>query len=256
MTRRHVNFDCEGSACVGTVDVAPGTTGLLIVSGGNELRSGAWNGQALLTRAVAAAGYPAFRFDRRGVGDSDGSNAGFGSGGVDIAAALVAFRAEVPQLTRIVAFGNCDGATALMLASGKGCDGLILSNPWTIEGDDDRPPPAAVRSHYAQRLKNPKAMLRLLKGKVSISGLIGSLRDALKPAPARSSLAAEVAAGLDAFAGPVAILLAGRDRTAQVFEAGWDKADPRIQRCAAAGHSYVEAQDWLLARIVEELGRA
>ena len=255
MTRQHVNFDCEGSACVGTVDVAAGTTGLLIVSGGNELRSGAWNGQALLARAVAAAGYPAFRFDRRGVGDSEGSNAGFRSSGDDLAAALAAFRAQVPQLTRIVAFGNCDGATALMLANGKSCDGLILSNPWTIEGDDDRPPPAAVRSHYVQRLKDPKAMLRLLKGKVSIGGLIGSLRDALKPAPAPSSLATEVAAGLDVFTGPVTILLAGRDRTAQVFEAGWQKADPRIQRCAEAGHSYVEAQDWLLARILEGLGR-
>lgn len=256
MTRRHVMFDCEASGCVGTVDVASGTTGLLIVSGGNELRSGAWNGQALLASAVAEAGYPVFRFDRRGVGDSEGSNAGFRSSSDDIAAALAAFRAEVPQLERIVAFGNCDGASALMLMSGKGCDGLILSNPWTIEGDGDAPPPAAVRSHYAQRLRDPRALLRLLKGRVSIGGLFRSLRDALKPAPAPSTLAGEVAAGLKAFDGPVTLLLAGRDRTAQVFEAGWNKADPRIRRCAQASHSYVEAQDWLLEQVLEALQQA
>ncbi len=255
MTRRHVTFDCEGSACVGTVDEASGTTGLLIVSGGNELRSGAWNGQALLADAVAAAGYPVFRFDRRGVGDSEGSNDDFRSSGDDIAAALAAFRAKAPRVSRIAAFGNCDGASALMLARGKGCDGLILSNPWTIEGDSDAPPPAAVRSHYAQRLRDPKAVLRLLKGKVSLGGLFASLRDALKPAPAPSTLAREVAAGLKAFAGPVTILLAGRDRTAQAFEAGWDKADPRLRRCAGASHSYVEAQDWLLGQVLEGLGQ-
>ena len=41
MTRRHVLFPCEGSLLAGTIDEAPGSTGLLIVSGGNELRSGA-----------------------------------------------------------------------------------------------------------------------------------------------------------------------------------------------------------------------
>ena len=254
MTRRHVLFVCEGSACTGTIDAAAGSTGLLIITGGNELRSGAWNGQALLASSVAAAGFPVFRFDRRGVGDSEGQNAGFRFSAGDIAAALAAFRAEIPQLYQIVAFGNCDGASALMLSSGKGCDGLILSNPWTVEGDSEAPP-AAIRAHYSRRLRDPKALMRLLAGDVSIAGLIGSLRDALKTAPKPSSLAEEVAAGIRAFNGPVTILLAERDRTAQVFEAGWDKADPRIRRCAEASHSYVEAQDWLLERVLEGMGQ-
>ncbi len=197
MTRRHVAFDCEGSLCVGTLDDASGSTGLVIVSGGNELRSGAWNGQALLAARLAAAGFPVFRFDRRGVGDSEGANGGFRSSKADIAAALAAFRSEASQITRVFAFGNCDGASALMLSQGMGCDGLVLSNPWTIEGDgEEAPPPAAVRAHYAQRLKDPRALLRVFTGKVSLSGLFASLRSALKPSPPPSSLAQEVAAGL------------------------------------------------------------
>ncbi len=255
MTRHHIAFDCEGSALVGTIDEAAGSTGLLIVGGGNELRSGAWNGQALLAARIATVGYPVFRFDRRGVGDSEGPNGAFRSSGQDIAAALAAFRAEAPHVTRMVAFGNCDGASALMLSGGKGFDALVLSNPWTIENDDAEAPPEALRSHYAQRLKDPKALLRLLKGKVSLSQLFASLKNALRPAPPPSSLAQEIAGGLKQFKGPVSILLASRDRTAQAFEASWDRADKRIARCAGATHSYVEvdARVWLEIQLLSAL---
>lgn len=251
-----MTFACEGSTLLGTLDEAAGQTGLLIVSGGNELRAGAWNGQALLAGRIAAAGYPVFRFDRRGVGDSEGPNGDFRSSGPDIAAAIEAFSQAAPQISRIVAFGNCDAASALMLAGGAGCDALVLSNPWTIEvdtGEAAASPPAAVRAHYLRRLKDPRAILRLLKGGVAFGKLLGSLRDAVKPNPPASSLAQEMAAGLARFEGPVSILLAGRDRTAQVFEANWPKADPRVQRCPQASHSYVDAQDWLLARMLEAL---
>ena len=72
MTRRHVVFPSGWARLVGTIDEAPGATGLLIVSGGNEVRAGAWNGQSLLAARVAAAGFPVFRFDRAGIGDSSG----------------------------------------------------------------------------------------------------------------------------------------------------------------------------------------
>ena len=159
------------------------------------------------------------------------------------------------MVSRVIGFGNCDGATALALAKGAGLDGLLLSNPWVIESDTEAAPPAAVRAHYAQRLKDPRAMLRLLGGKVSLSGLFASLRNALSRAAPPSSLAQEVSAGVARFKGPVTILLADRDRTAQVFDADWDKADPRVQRCAGATHSYVESQDWLEARVLDTLGR-
>ena len=258
MSSRFLTIPCEGAELVATLDEADGKTGLLIVSGGNELRAGAWNGQARLAARIAAAGYPVLRFDRRGVGDSSGPNGGFRSAAPDIAAALAAFRAEAPGLTRVVAFGNCDAASALMLAQGKGCDGLVLSNPWTIENDGDEaaPPPAAVRAHYAGRLRDRGALLRLLTGKVSLKGLITSLVQALRPTPPPSTLAQEIAAGLGRFKGEVTILLATRDRTAQVFEASWDKADPRLQRCEGASHSYVEphAREWLEQRLLAALG--
>lgn len=255
MSRLHLTFACESSTLVGTLDPAPGTSALLIVSGGNELRAGAWSGQARLAARLAAQGFPVFRFDRRGVGDSEGSNGEFRSSTADIAAALAALREAAPQVDRVVAFGNCDAASALMLTQGAGFEALILSNPWTFEDQEAPPPPAALREHYRQRLLSPVALKRLVTGQVSPRKLLGSLVAAFRPAPRPSSLAQEMATGLRTFAGPVAILIAERDRTAQAFLVGWDASDPRLRRCAQASHSYVEPEafGWLEEQVLAVL---
>jgi predicted alpha/beta hydrolase len=121
MSRLPLTFGCGTLRLAATLDTAPGTAGLLIVSGGNEIRSGAFGGQAELAARIARAGFPVFRFDRRGVGDSEGENRGFRRSARDIAAAIEAFRAIAPQIERVVAFGNCDAASALMLGGGAGC---------------------------------------------------------------------------------------------------------------------------------------
>ncbi len=251
MNRRHLAFDCRGETLVGTLDDAPGETGLLIVTGGNEVRAGAFAGQARLAARLAAAGFPVFRFDRRGVGDSTGENPGFRESGVDIAAALATFHSARPGLERIVGFGNCDAASALMLNRGAGCDALVLANPWTIEDDNGGPPPATIRARYAAKLRQPKELARLLTGGVSMRKLAAGLSRALRSEPEPGALIEAMRSGLEAFGGPVSILLAERDSTAQVFRAAWDPADPRVALCPGASHAFVEpdAAAWLFARL-------
>lgn len=266
MTRRFLSFTCEGNTLCGTLDTAKGTTGLLIVSGGNELRAGPWNSQTAIAAKVAAAGFPVLRFDRRGVGDSEGPNGGFESSAPDLAAALAAFRAHVPTLRRVVAFGNCDAASALMLAGGAGCDALVLANPWTFDPEPEpveaveEPTPArmtrgAIRAHYLRRIADPRAWWRLLTGKVALGGLAGSLADAAQSDGPQSALAARMAAALAPYTGPVALLVAERDRTGQAFCDNWDKNDARIRTCPAASHSFVEPQAhiWLQGQILAAL---
>ncbi|MCT2399970.1 hydrolase 1, exosortase A system-associated [Novosphingobium mangrovi (ex Huang et al. 2023)] len=256
MTRRHFTFACEGVQLAATLDDAPAETGLLLITGGNEVRGGAWNGQALFAARIAEAGFPVLRFDRRGVGDSEGPNGGFRSSEPDIAAALAAFREQCPQVRRVIGFGNCDAASALMLSKGDGFDALVLSNPWTIESDDEEAPAEVVRDHYRRRLADPAAIKRLLTGQVAIGKLVRSLISAVRPAPqAPNGLAAEIGSGLAAFEGSVRFLIAGRDRTGLAFLSKWDKADPRLRTCAEATHSYVEpkAQAWLVAQVLEVL---
>jgi hypothetical protein len=127
-----------------------------------------------------------------------------------------------------------------MLAKGAECDALVLSNPWAIEGGDSTPPPAAVRARYAEKLKNPREVARLLTGGVNLAKLAKGLVHAGRRQSGPTTLAAEMAAGLAAFNGPVRILLAGADRTAQVFAANWKPDDARIARCEGAGHAWGE----------------
>ncbi|MEO6717488.1 MAG: hydrolase 1, exosortase A system-associated [Novosphingobium sp.] len=255
MTRRHLTFACEGSMLVGSIDEGRETSGLLIVSGGNEVRSGPWSGQAQLAVQIARAGFPVFRFDRRGVGDSDGPNGEFRMSAPDIAAAIAAFKAACPHVSRIVAMGNCDAASALMMTGGAACDALILTNPWTIEDEAAAPPPEALRGHYRRRLADPAALKRLLRGEVKLGALFASLLRAVKPAPPPTVLAQELAAGISEFAGTVTFLLAGRDRTAQMFLAAWEKSDRPLQICEGASHSFAEpdARKWLRDRVLEVL---
>ena len=258
MTRRFVPFTCDGAALCGTLDIAPatGATGLLLVSGGNEIRAGSWAGQAQLAARLAAAGVPVFRFDRRGVGDSEGVNRGFRESRDDIAAALAAFRDAAPHLRRVVGLGNCDAASALALFGAElGLDALVLANPWTLENDEPAAtlPAGAIRARYLAKLASPREVLRLLTGGVNLAKLAQGLRAASRPAQAPSSLVEAMKAGLSAFTGPVHILLATHDRTAQLFEAAWPRDGCRIARIDSASHSFSDhaAREWLFARLIE-----
>ncbi|UAB77279.1 hydrolase 1, exosortase A system-associated [Erythrobacter sp. SCSIO 43205] len=260
MSRLHFDFGSEGIKLAGSLDTAPGVTGLLIVNGGNEIRSGAFAGQSRLAARIAQKGFPVFRFDRAGTGDSEGDNQGYRNSASDITAALEAFRAMAPQVERVLGFGNCDAASALMLMGGAGFDGLILSNPWTFEDDEsegDEPTHSAeaIRSRYLAKLKNPSEIMRLLKGGVNLRKLVKGLGGAIRPSSNPSSLTDEMRHSLTRFGGRVHFLLAGADRTAQAFDAAWDKNDPRIRHCEGAGHAYVEPEhrEWLEAQILSAL---
>lgn len=261
--RRLTHFTCAGETLAATLDEAPGTTGLLIVSGGNEIRIGAHRGMAELAATVAAAGHPAFRYDRRGIGDSSGENNGFESTAQDISEAASAFRREAPHVTRIVAFGNCDAASALILFHAQApIDALILTNPWAIEPSaegDTLPPAAAIRSRYLEKLKNPRELLRLLTGGVNIRKLISGLAKAsAKRSQPPTSLPARLAASLATAQIPVTILLAERDNTALAFADHWKSAafaPARVRHtlitCPTDSHSFARPQDkaWLTDQV-------
>ncbi|MBX3565055.1 MAG: hydrolase 1, exosortase A system-associated [Sphingomonas sp.] len=260
--RRLIAFPCAGETLVGSLDEAPGTTGLLIVSGGNEIRCGAHRGMALLAARVAEAGHPVLRFDRRGIGDSTGENGGFKTSVEDIAAAVASFRAA--GVSRIIGYGNCDAATSLAFFWKRaGVDALLLANPWTIEATDELPPAAAIRSHYAQKLRDPKEWLRLLRGGVDISKILKGLRkSAQKPSQESGSIASDLALAL-AYAPPATtILLARGDNTAIAFADVFKgpafnaaRARVRIETLDSDSHSFASAadKDWLFDRVMAAL---
>jgi exosortase A-associated hydrolase 1 len=266
--RTALTFSCDGAQLAATLDAAPGATGLLIVSGGNEIRSGAHRGMAMLAAKIAAVGYPVLRFDRRGIGDSEGANGGFLSSHDDIAAAIAAFHAACPAITRIVAFGNCDAASALALHQPLDVNALVLANPWAIEAadtDDDAPPAlppsSAIKARYLARLRDPATLVRLLRGEINLGKLARGVARMVRrtPAAAPDSLGARVVAAIGAASQPVTILLAARDRTAQAFTDHWDSAlhpHVTVARLDSASHSFAGAdadwlREWLLAALAD-----
>jgi exosortase A-associated hydrolase 1 len=248
--RHHLTFPCEGAVLAGTLDEGSRRAGLLIVSGGNEIRVGAHRGMAILAQCLAAQGFPVFRFDRRGIGDSEGSNGGFRSSGPDIATAIAAFRQAAPDVQRIVAFGNCDAATALVLHKAE-VDALVLANPWVIEVVDDLPPPAAIKEHYSRRLRDPKAWGALLSGKLNVGAALRGLKRIAEATPPQG-LADQFAVALASFGGPVTILLAERDNTAIAFADAWQsgaynalrkRSDAATVKLDSASHSFASEAD-------------
>ncbi len=223
--RRLIAFHCEGETLAATLDEAPGTTGLLIVSGGNEIRSGAHRGMAMLAHRLAATGIPVFRFDRRGVGDSTGNNRGFLSAEPDLIAAAAAFRSAAPHVARLIGFGNCDAASILALfGRSAAIDRIILANPWVAEPIDDLPPAAAIRARYRTALRDPAIWRRALRGGVNLSKLLRGLKRISKAQP--EALATRVLTALASWHTNAAVILARGDATAIAFAAASGTAVP------------------------------
>lgn len=203
-------------------------TGVLIVVGGPQYRAGSHRQFLLLSRALAVAGYPAMRFDYRGMGDSSGDQRCFEAVDDDIAAAIATFRQHCPQLERIVLWGLCDAATASLLYWGRTRDarvgGLVLLNPWV------RSEATLARTHikhyYAQRLLQGEFWHKLLSGNLGIGralrGFAGSWQSAQQTSAAASADAAlpfqqRMRQALEAFPGPSLLVLSGDDYTAKEF---------------------------------------
>ena len=272
MTRRCFFFDCEGYQCAATLDLPPEgvdtrSTGLLIVTGGNELRSGPHGSQAAMAAHFADLGYPVLRYDRRGVGESEGENTGWRGAEADLHAALAAFRAACPALTFIIGFGNCDGASSLACyGSAAGLSHVLLANPWAFDHDGDSAPSAqtapakpehsraSALRYYRHRLSDPIGLLRdLFGGKVDLGQAIGDVAAVSKTAQA-SRTGAMLSQKIREWGQTATLLLAKDDRTALHFQEQMAASGlplKEVHICPTASHSFADdaSRQWLYARI-------
>ncbi|MDT9597767.1 hydrolase 1, exosortase A system-associated [Sphingosinicella rhizophila] len=245
--RRLLSFQCAGETLGASVDEAAGPLGVLMVTGGGQTRIGSHRMYERLAARLADHGHPCFRFDRRGVGDSEGNDPGFRACGPDLAAAAHAFRQEGKGLEKVIGFGLCDGATALALfGAAANLDGLILVNPWFVEAEAGVPPPAAIRKHYRQRLTSLDGWKRALTGSMSYGKLLKGIVKILAPPP--SSLASEAADALGTARLPVRLILARGDATAIAAEAEWNAHAFRKVRDAAAPPLRIDSDSHTFAR--------
>ncbi|WP_380787206.1 hydrolase 1, exosortase A system-associated [Sphingomonas sp. R86521] len=248
--RRVIAIPCEGEMLSATLDDADGRTGLLIVSGGNEIRCGAHRGMAMLAQRLADRGVPVLRYDRRGIGDSSGENCGFLSAQPDLAATVAAFRAMAPGVDRMIGFGNCDAASTLALfGRDAGLDGVILANPWVTEQTDALPPAAAIRARYAVRMRDPQEWVRLFRGGVDVRNLLRGLRKLLtKSSEQADGLESRVVGDIHRWGLAATVILASGDATALAFAASARRTELRCTTIdiETASHSFAGAANGAL----------
>jgi len=209
-------------------------TGVVILVGGPQYRVGSHRQFIELARGLAVAGIPAFRFDFTGMGDSTGSFPGFEHLNDDIRNAINAFVQKRPELTKIILWGLCDGASAACVYAGldKRVIGLCLANPWvrTEQGEAE----TFLKHYYLSRLLSREFWGKLFSGKLKVSQSVVDLLANVKRSTSldqgneqtnndlnsdlqQFSLPARVFRAIDQFSGKVMFLISGNDLTAAEF---------------------------------------
>lgn len=229
-----VVFDCRGAQCVGVLTQPPSGAaarrlGVVIVVGGPQTRVGSHRQFVSVARALANAGVSAFRFDCRGMGDSEGEMRSFESIDDDIAAAVDRFT-QLTRVKRVVLWGLCDAASAsLMYApADRRIAGIVALNPWARSPSGEAS--VRLRHYYRDRALSKAFWRKVLKGELSLRQSAADFAHAVR-ARGRSqrdrlSYLERMDQALESFGRPLLLILSGRDLTAREFEA-WVAADAR-----------------------------
>ena len=220
-------FPVAGERLLGIVarPDGPRDCAVLLVVGGPQYRVGSHRQFLLLSRRLAAEGYPVMRFDYRGMGDSGAAVRSFDAVGEDIGAAIDAFLEACPGVRRIVLWGLCDAASAALLHVQASRDpriaGLVLLNPWVRS--EASLAQTHIKHYYGQRLLQRAFWVKLLSGKMqivrSLRGLLDNAMLARGTGSPRQSRSFQdlMAEGWRQFDGEVLLILSGQDYTAKEF---------------------------------------
>lgn len=244
-------FRCGPDRLLGILHlpVAALDTGVLFVVGGPQYRVGSHRQYLTTARDLAQAGIPVFRFDGRGMGDSDGPTRSFDEIfdlDDDIQAAIDAFAAHSPGLRKVVLWGLCGSCCANLFYAYRDhrVGGMVLVNPWVRS--DSSLARARLWHYYPRRVLDPSFWRAVARGDLQIAGSLASFMGvawASLVAPPEHEVAHVVPFtkrmldGLQRFSGPVLFILSGDDLTAREFadlaaqSPAWRRtmASPRIQ---------------------------
>jgi exosortase A-associated hydrolase 1 len=260
-------FECAGAQLMAVLHHGSARTGVVVVVGGPQYRTGSHRQFVLMARQLAQQSVPVLRFDYRGMGDSDGEPRTFEAVADDIRAAIDAFMAQSPQLTGVVLWGLCDAATACTMyaATDERVRGLIVANPWvhTTAGAAK----AYVKRYYAQRLLQRSFWTKVAKGEFKLGDSLADFARKLVRASLRTDAAQtssqpfieRMRLGLQRFGGPVLVLMSEHDLTAQEFRdlcrssAAWARLLARpastVVDLAGADHTFSSHQALQLATV-------
>ncbi|MEI7868106.1 MAG: hydrolase 1, exosortase A system-associated [Candidatus Methylumidiphilus sp.] len=208
-------------------------TGVLIIVGGPQYRSGSHRQFTLLARNLAENGIPSFRFDYRGMGDSEGNIRNFENLNEDVHTAINAF-SITEKVDKIIIWGLCDAASAALYYAHTDprVAGIILLNPWVhTEVSAER---ARLKYYYISRLFQKSFWSKFFSGRINFIGsskeiansvinLLSSkyflphynTYDSLKK---NQTFIERMLFGLNEYSGKVLLILSGNDLVSHEFQ--------------------------------------
>lgn len=282
-----LTFPVDGEALLGIAALpeTPRDCAVLMAVGGPQYRVGSHRQFLLFSRRLAAEGYPVFRFDYRGMGDSEGAMRSFEQVSDDLGAAIDAFRNLCPQVRHLVLWGLCDAASSILMylqaTRDPRVDGLVLLNPWVRS--EASLAQTHIKHYYAQRLLQREFWLKLLSGRMHLLASLGEFLRNARRARGRASAGAgsalsfqdRMAEGWRQFGGNILLILSGEDYTARefveycatdgawhglldagnVFRAGMPEADHTFSSAALRARAEEETLRWLGNTFCQEAGR-
>lgn len=194
--------------------------GLLIVNGGPQYRSGPQRQYLRIARAAAAAGFSSFRFDWQGEGDSAGVSVPFTEVGEQLQSAVTAFHAAAPHVRKIVLWGLCEGASAILLHAQAidGICGVIIINPWV--DDEKLKAQSQIKHYYGRRFFSLTTWKRAVTGRLKMLSSMKAASQSLKNSMGRhrsTELSRKMAEGANAC--PSLLYISSEyDDTRQLFD--------------------------------------
>jgi uncharacterized protein len=265
-----ISFHCNGVPLLGMLHAGASDVGVVIVVGGPQTRVGSHRQFVKLAHALSAAGISTLRFDTRGMGDSHGAFPGFTGLTDDINAAVNALLNEAPNVKRVLLWGLCDGASAILIGQDQFApqvQGFVLVNPWVHSPDavDGKTGGGAssiaaqvqVKHYYAKRFMSGEFWKKLLSGGMNPFRAAGEFAATAKKATASSSPVSDVPfieamrRGWFNSTVPVLVITAGDDLVAQEWLAcgktpAWAAAraaPTSTQHLSEANHTF-STQAW------------
>jgi exosortase A-associated hydrolase 1 len=257
-------FECEACRLIGIVSSPEQVSkiGVLIIVGGPQYRSGSHRQFTLLARHLAEDGISSFRFDYRGMGDSEGKMRTFEDLNEDMRSAINAFFSITENVEKIVIWGLCDAASAALYYAytDSRVVGIVLLNPWVHT--EVAAEHARLKHYYLMRLLHKSFWLKFSTGQVHIIDSLKEMTKAIKNVLInKSSLKTfqshhnltenqnfieRMLTGLNLYSGKVFMILSGHDLVAQEFQqliqsnTDWRNAckSPRVEKIIIKGANH------------------
>lgn len=237
MNEKPIVIESAARPLIGMLHPASGNqeTGvLMMVAGGPQYRIGGHRQLVLWARKMSSCGFPVFRFDFGGMGDSYGEYLEFDNVEEDIKAAVDRFFDETPTLKQVVLWGECNASSASLFYAHQDprIKGIVMLNPWvrTEQGQAK----AVVKHYYLDRLKQRSFWAKVFSLKFDFVGSIRSALQMISMARGASSENAQIKAkndvdrskplpdrmldGLSRFKGKIMLIMSGRDMIAREFD--------------------------------------